>query len=101
MIDGFTVYDFGKLYRSCGNCDEMYERHVEISNVIAVDGSTMVGINTNYGDTAKIDSSTCASDLNDICIEYEGNDTGDEPPETGSGPSDACQYSEPLPECEG
>jgi len=21
-IDGFCVEDFGKLYRSCGNCDE-------------------------------------------------------------------------------
>lgn len=27
-ITGFTVEDFGKLYRSCGNCDSMYERHV-------------------------------------------------------------------------
>lgn len=27
-VSGFTVDTFGKLYRSCGNCDTMYERHV-------------------------------------------------------------------------
>ncbi|EKG13140.1 Pectate lyase catalytic [Macrophomina phaseolina MS6] len=27
-VDGFTVVDFGKLYRSCGNCDEMGQRTV-------------------------------------------------------------------------
>ncbi|KAL1960887.1 hypothetical protein VTO42DRAFT_5870 [Malbranchea cinnamomea] len=99
-VDGFTVYDFGKLYRSCGNCGEQHQRHVEISNVVAVDGSTLVGINSNYGDTATIDSATCASDVNNICEEYEGNDNGDEPEKIGSGPSDACRYTEPLRECE-
>ncbi|KAL2867340.1 pectate lyase [Aspergillus lucknowensis] len=98
-ISGFTVYDFGKLYRSCGNCDEMYERHVTIESVTAVEGSTLVGINSNYGDTAIISSDVCATDVGTICQEYEGNDTGDEPPETSDGPSDYCQYSEPLPEC--
>jgi pectate lyase len=78
-ISGFTVYNFGKLYRSCGNCDEMYERHVTIEGVTAVEGSsTLVGINSNYGDTATIKSDTCVEGVETVCAEYEGNDTGDE-----------------------
>ncbi|KAI6932064.1 hypothetical protein KC355_g16216, partial [Hortaea werneckii] len=34
-----------------------------------------------------------ASDVEDICTEYEGNETGDEPEEISSGPSDYCIYS--------
>jgi hypothetical protein len=34
-ISGFTVSDFGKLYRSCGNCDSMFERHAIIDGVTA------------------------------------------------------------------
>ncbi|KAH2007745.1 hypothetical protein KXV97_002434 [Aspergillus fumigatus] len=98
-IDGFTVYDFGKLYRSCGNCDEQYARTVTIKNVVANSGKTLVGINSNLGDTASIDSSTCATDVKKICVEYKGNDTGAEPEEISEGPSDACQYSEPLSSC--
>jgi pectate lyase len=77
-IDGFTVYNFGKLYRSCGNCDEMFERHVTVSGVTAVEGSTLVGINSNYGDTATIKGDVCATDVDTICQEYEGNSSGEE-----------------------
>ncbi|KAL2852551.1 putative pectate lyase D [Aspergillus pseudodeflectus] len=99
-ISGFTVYNFGKLYRSCGNCDEMYERHVTIEGVTAVEGSsTLVGINSNYGDTATIKSDTCVEGVETVCAEYEGNDTGDEPEKISEGPSSACQYSDPLPAC--
>ena len=42
-ISGFTVSDFGKLYRSCGNCDSMFERHVIIDGVAASDGSEIAG----------------------------------------------------------
>lgn len=92
-IDGFYVTDFGKLYRSCGNCDTMYERHVIISNVVADSGSVLAGINSNYGDTATI-TSTCATDVKTICEEFEGNDTGDEPTEISSGPSNYCIYTD-------
>jgi pectate lyase len=77
-IQGFTAYNFGKLYRSCGNCDDMYERHVTISGVTAVEGSVLAGINSNFGDTATIRSNVCATDVDTICQEYEGNDSGDE-----------------------
>ena len=51
------------------------------------------GINSNYGDTATL-SNIKVSDVSDICVTYTGNDTGDEPTENGSGPSDSCLYSE-------
>ncbi|KKY14430.1 putative pectate lyase [Phaeomoniella chlamydospora] len=68
-VSGFTVDDFGKLYRSCGNCDSI-----------------------NYGDTATF-TNIEISDVETICAEYEGNDTGDEPEEISTGPSDYCIYS--------
>ncbi|KAL1667952.1 polysaccharide lyase family 3 protein [Schizophyllum commune] len=92
-IENYYVEDFGKLYRSCGNCKTMYERHVEISGVTAVSGKLLAGINSNYGDTAKFTSST-ASDVKEICEEFEGNDNGDEPTSISTGPSDACIYKE-------
>jgi pectate lyase len=48
------VNNFGKLYRSCGNCSSQYKRAVQISNVLAVSGKLLAGINSNYGDTAKL-----------------------------------------------
>ena len=91
-VSGFTVDDFGKLYRSCGNCDTMYERHVIFDDITASSGSKLAGINSNYGDTATF-TNIKASDVEDICTEYEGNETGDEPEEISSGPSDYCIYS--------
>ncbi|KAI1079576.1 pectate lyase-domain-containing protein [Whalleya microplaca] len=93
-ISDFTVDDFGKLYRSCGNCDDMYERHVIIDGVTATSGSSLVGINSNYGDTATLSSIATDLDFEDVCVEYEGNDTGAEPSKISSGPSDYCIYSE-------
>ncbi|KAL3482171.1 putative pectate lyase D [Aspergillus californicus] len=99
-ISGFTAYNFGKLYRSCGNCDEMYERHVTLDGVTAVGSTaTLVGINSNYGDTATIKSDVCVEDVSTVCTEYEGNSNGDEPEEISEGPSSACLYSDPLPAC--
>uniref|UniRef100_D8PPC7 Pectate lyase n=1 Tax=Schizophyllum commune (strain H4-8 / FGSC 9210) TaxID=578458 RepID=D8PPC7_SCHCM len=87
VIDSFCVQDFGKLYRSCG-------RHVEISNIIASDGSSLAGINSNYGDTAKIDvASSQIDDVDSICDTYEGNDNGDEPEKLTSNESNEyCQF---------
>ncbi|XXH01740.1 hypothetical protein Hte_008101 [Hypoxylon texense] len=91
-IDGFTVVDFGKLYRSCGNCAAQGERNVVVKNVKAYNGKTLVGINSNFGDVATI-SSSCASSTKDICIEFEGTSPGNEPVEISSGPSDHCKYT--------
>lgn len=93
-INGFYASDFGKLYRSCGNCDTMGERHVIVSGVTAEGGSAaLVGINSNYGDTATITNS-CITNTETICQEFEGNDTGDEPTEISSGPSSACIFTD-------
>ncbi|KAI0382436.1 polysaccharide lyase family 3 protein [Hypomontagnella monticulosa] len=91
-IDGFTVVDFGKLYRACGNCKTMGQRNVVVKNVKAYNGKTLVGINSNKGDVATI-SSSCASSVKKICVEYEGTTPGNEPKEIGSGPSDHCKYT--------
>ena len=54
-VRNFQVSDFGKLYRSCGNCSKQYARHVIVENITAVEGhATLVGINTNYGDLSLI-----------------------------------------------
>ncbi|KAK5172052.1 uncharacterized protein LTR77_003689 [Saxophila tyrrhenica] len=92
-VTGFTVDNFGKLYRSCGNCDSMPERHVIMDDITATGGSIIAGINSNYGDTATL-SNINISDVGDVCVTYTGNDNGDEPEENGSGPSENCIYSE-------
>ncbi|KAI2603544.1 polysaccharide lyase family 3 protein [Hypoxylon fragiforme] len=92
-IDGFTAVDFGKLYRSCGNCKVMGERNVVVKNVKATDGKVLVGINSNKGDVATITDS-CATSVKEICVEFEGTTPGNEPKEIGSGPSDNCKYTE-------
>ncbi|KAK1598939.1 pectate lyase [Colletotrichum navitas] len=91
-VSGFSVKTFGKLYRSCGNCKTMFERHVILENINASSGKLLAGINSNYGDTAIIKSVT-AKGVSDICTEFKGNDSGKEPTEVGSGPSTACKYS--------
>ncbi|KAH9907757.1 pectate lyase-domain-containing protein [Xylariomycetidae sp. FL2044] len=93
-VSGFTVDDFGKLYRSCGNCDTMYERQVVMDGITASSGSQLCGINSNYGDSCTITDSA-VSDVDDVCVTYTGNDTGDEPEENGSGPDGTyCIYDE-------
>ncbi|KAF4121041.1 pectate lyase [Geosmithia morbida] len=84
-VDNFYVEDYGKLVRSCGNCDgNGGPRNIEISNVVAIDGGPLCGINTNYGDTCDIVDS--CQDSGESCTLYTGNDTGDEPEEVGEGP---------------
>jgi hypothetical protein len=99
VIDGFQVEDFGKLYRSCGNCKSgQGKRTVVIKNVTATyKGGTLAGINTNYGDTATFSNITILKDTNKkivICQKYIGNSTGAEPPKNGSGADGTyCKYS--------
>ena len=84
--------DFGKLYRSCGNCKKMGLRNVNVKNVKAYNGKVLVGINSNKGDVATI-SNTCATSVKKTCVEFEGTTPGNEPKEIGSGPSSHCKYS--------
>ncbi|KAJ9138081.1 Polysaccharide lyase family 3 [Pleurostoma richardsiae] len=84
-ISDFYANDYGKLSRSCGNCDgNGGPRNFVIQNSVAVDGGVLCGINTNYGDTCKITNS-CQDD-GKSCDRYTGNSNGDEPTKIGSGP---------------
>jgi len=92
VIEDFFVEDFGKLYRSCGNCSEQYERHVEIRRVEAANGGTLAGINENFGDTASFEDVAADSSIT-VCERYRGNDTGAEPVSLGEGPdAEHCLY---------
>ncbi|WP_241834669.1 pectate lyase [Pseudofrankia asymbiotica] len=98
VIRNFQVADFGKLYRSCGNCSSQYRRTVVIQNVtVTAPGKTIAGINSNYGDTATLSGVTIVGDANkkiSICDRYEGNAAGDEPVKLGTGADGTyCHYS--------
>lgn len=96
VIRNFQVQDFGKLYRSCGNCSTQHARTVQLSNVqVTAPGKALVGINPNLGDRATISGVTILNDPNRkivVCEEYRGVTSG-EPTKVGSGPSGACGYS--------
>jgi hypothetical protein len=94
-IQHFQADDFGKLYRSCGNCTSQYARHVEFSDIDVKGGGTLAGINTNYQDTAKFTNIKIhdASMNTKICDRYTGNNSGAEPTKTGTGmDADHCLY---------
>ncbi|WP_410587000.1 pectate lyase [Amycolatopsis sp. lyj-23] len=96
-IRNFQVEDFGKLYRSCGNCKTQYKRNVVVDNVTATaPGKALVGINPNYGDTARLTRITIVGDSSrkiEPCTKYKGVTSG-EPTKTGSGPdSTNCLYT--------
>lgn len=96
-IQNFRVEDFGKLYRSCGNCRTQHERHVEMKNIDAAKGLVLAGINTNYGDTAKFEHITLRDSTMrlGVCDRYTGNSQGSEPRKTGSGADGSnCLYDE-------
>lgn len=86
-ISDFEVSDFGKLYRSCGNCSTQAARTVTMRNITATaPGDTLAGINVNLGDRLTIDGVTLVGDEIGLCDLFEGNDTGDEPTKIGEGP---------------
>ncbi|MFI5896662.1 pectate lyase [Actinoplanes sp. NPDC051513] len=86
-IRNFAVADFGKLYRSCGNCSTQAARTTTISNVTATaPGGTLAGINVNLGDKVTLSGVTLVGDDISLCDLFEGNDTGDEPTKIGEGP---------------
>ncbi|KAH6880686.1 pectate lyase-domain-containing protein [Thelonectria olida] len=83
-IKNFYANDYGKVVRSCGNCSgNGGPRNIVLTNVIAVDGGVLCGINTNYGDTCTM--TNCCQDDGKTCDRYTGNSSGDEPTKIGSG----------------
>ena len=52
-ISNFYAANAGKLVRSCGDCtNNGGPRRIDVNNVITRDVSTIVGINSNFGDVA-------------------------------------------------
>lgn len=97
VVKNFTVENFGKLYRSCGNCRQQFTRHAVFSDIVASGGSVLAGVNENYDDTAEFERITMIDPQRRmrICDRYQGNSTGAEPTRTGSGPdSSHCLYED-------
>jgi hypothetical protein len=88
VIQNFCVSDFGKLYRSCGNCTTQFTRHVLVQNVSVTPSSGsqgVVGVNANYNDVAELHGIVMHGRRISLCDRYTGNDTGAEPTRIGSG----------------
>ncbi|GAA4730398.1 pectate lyase [Phytohabitans rumicis] len=87
-VKNFQVEDFGKLYRSCGNCSTQHKRAVVFQDVtVTAPGKTLAGINANFGDTARFSGITIIGDGAEkiaICEKYKGVTDG-EPTKIGSG----------------
>jgi len=83
-ISNFQCLNSGKLYRSCGNCKSGYQgkRNVVIENVNAKSVGVLVGINSNYGDTATFKNVNANG--GNVCYTFTGNNNGKEPTKTGS-----------------
>ncbi|WP_343075546.1 pectate lyase [Streptomyces genisteinicus] len=98
VVKNFQADDIGKLVRSCGNCSTQYGRHIQLQNIwLTAPADSLVGINTNYGDTARMSAVTVYDDAGrdiEICTKYKGTTSG-EPSKIGSGPdSTNCLYRE-------
>lgn len=70
-IVNFYAEDYGKVYRSCGNCKGNCARSVHMEGVTAKDGGELIGINTNLGDKATY-SNNCFPKTQ--CQGYDGCD---------------------------
>ncbi|MEN3111468.1 pectate lyase [Uliginosibacterium paludis] len=87
-ISGFYANTIGKLYRSCGNCSSNGgPRYVNISSTtVANVSASVVGVNSNFGDIAKIRTLkvkgwTKGSPA--ICVAYKGVQSGSESSKIG------------------
>ncbi|MFJ6086682.1 pectate lyase [Streptomyces sp. NPDC092369] len=97
-VSNFAAQTFGTFVRSCGNCKTQYKRTINLNTIEATyKGSKLVGINTNYGDSATLKKITIVGDSSKKiipCQKYIGNNTGAEPTANGTGPdSTYCKYA--------
>jgi hypothetical protein len=97
-VSHFAVKNFGTFVRSCGNCRTQYKRTINLNTIeVTWKGGKVVGINTNYGDSATLRGIRIIGDSNKKivpCQKYIGNNTGAEPPTNGAGPDGThCRYA--------
>ncbi|WP_406370794.1 pectate lyase [Streptomyces sp. NBC_00647] len=98
VVSKFQVENFGKLVRSCGNCKTQFKRTVVIADVdVTAPGKAIAGINSNYGDTASLRNIRVHGDTKKkikTCVRFQGNNTGKEPKEIGTGPDGtSCRFT--------
>ncbi len=99
-VSNFAARTFGTFVRSCGNCKTQYKRTINLNTIEATyKGSRIVGINTNYGDSATLKAITIVGDTSKKmipCQKYIGNNTGAEPTTNGTGADGTyCKYASP------
>ncbi|MFJ2160797.1 pectate lyase [Streptomyces sp. NPDC087856] len=97
-VSNFAAQTFGTFVRSCGNCKTQYKRTINLNTIEATyKGSRIVGINTNYGDSATLKAITIVGDTSKKmipCQKYIGNNTGAEPTTNGTGADGTyCKYA--------
>ncbi len=93
-ISGFYAENVGKLYRSCGNCSPDFQRHVVIDNVMVRSVKVLAGINSNFGDTARLSRITLFGGTT-VCQKFKGVPKGSEPTKLGQDPDGVhCVYQE-------
>ncbi|KAJ4251368.1 hypothetical protein NW762_011349 [Fusarium torreyae] len=79
-VKDFTIVNAKKLYRSCGNCaNNGGPRNIIVENVKASGVDWLVGINSNFGDVAKV-SGSCGTDVKKVCQEFKGVQKPNESP---------------------
>ncbi|MDL5200808.1 pectate lyase [Streptomyces sp. ALI-76-A] len=96
-VTGFQVHNSGKLVRTCGNCKKQYKRTVVLSDIdVTAPLKAIVGVNANYGDTATLSRIRIHGDpekKTKTCVRFQGNNTGKEPKELGTGPDGTtCKF---------
>ncbi|KAI1698729.1 pectate lyase domain-containing protein [Ditylenchus destructor] len=101
-VQNFQVDNFGKLYRSCGNCKNNgpnLPRKADLECIKATGpGMSIAAVNENYGDSVTLKNIQIAGKVKEVCATYEGNNTEAEPPmkekyeATQDGDGKYCNY---------
>ncbi|KAG4440888.1 hypothetical protein IFR05_003638 [Cadophora sp. M221] len=70
-VTNFYAQGFANLYKSNGYSATSVARHAILSDITAKNGKNLAGINSNFGDTAKITKSSLTSTTN-VCTTFKG-----------------------------